>query len=79
MADWISAIVPAGGRGVRMGSNVPKQFLTLGDVPLLVHALQHLSPVPSFLKLFWSFQKTIVPIAVIKLYLSMVSRKYPRL
>ena len=40
MADWISAIVPAGGRGVRMGSNVPKQFLTLGDVPLLVHALQ---------------------------------------
>lgn len=40
MADWISAIVPAGGRGVRMGSDVPKQFLTLGDVPLLVHALQ---------------------------------------
>ena len=40
MADWISAIVPAGGRGVRMGSNVPKQFLALGDVPLLVHALQ---------------------------------------
>ena len=40
MADWISAIVPAGGRGLRMGSNVPKQFLALGDVPLLVHALK---------------------------------------
>ena len=40
VADWISAVVPAGGRGVRMGSNVPKQFLALGDVPLLVHALQ---------------------------------------
>ena len=40
MADWVSAGVPAGGRGMRMGSNIPKQFLTLGDVPLLVHALQ---------------------------------------
>ena len=40
MADWVSAVVPAGGRGMRMGSNIPKQFLTLGDVPLLVHALQ---------------------------------------
>ena len=40
MADWISAVVPAGGRGVRMGSDVPKQFLTLGDIPLLVHALK---------------------------------------
>ena len=40
MADWVSAVVPAGGCGMRMGSNIPKQFLTLGDVPLLVHALQ---------------------------------------
>ena len=40
VADWISAVVPAGGRGVRMGSDVPKQFLTLGDIPLLVHALK---------------------------------------
>lgn len=40
MADWVSAIVPAGGCGERMGSNVRKQFLTLGGVPLLVHALR---------------------------------------
>ena len=40
MADWIAAIVPAAGRGVRMGAGVSKQFLTLGGVPLLVHALQ---------------------------------------
>ena len=40
MADWIAAVVPAAGRGVRMGAGVPKQFLTLGGVPLLVHALQ---------------------------------------
>ncbi len=40
MADWIAAVVPAAGRGVRMGAGVPKQFLTLGGVPLLVHSLQ---------------------------------------
>jgi 2-C-methyl-D-erythritol 4-phosphate cytidylyltransferase len=40
VADWVTAVVPAAGRGVRMGTGVPKQFLTLGSVPLLVHALQ---------------------------------------
>lgn len=40
MDEWVAAVVPAGGRGVRMGTNVPKQFLSLGGVPLLVHALQ---------------------------------------
>jgi len=40
VADWIAAVVPAAGRGVRMGAGVPKQFLSLGGVPLLVHALQ---------------------------------------
>jgi len=40
VADWIAAVVPAAGRGVRMGAGVPKQFLTLGGVPLLVHSLQ---------------------------------------
>jgi 2-C-methyl-D-erythritol 4-phosphate cytidylyltransferase len=32
--------VPAAGRGHRMGSNTPKQFLTLGGLPLLVHSLR---------------------------------------
>lgn len=40
MAEWVAAVVPAAGRGVRMGAGVPKQFLTLGGVPLLVHALK---------------------------------------
>ena len=40
MAEWVAAVVPAAGRGVRMGAGVPKQFLTLGGVPLLVHSLQ---------------------------------------
>lgn len=36
------ALVPAAGRGFRMGSHVPKQFLTLGGQPVLVHALRTL-------------------------------------
>lgn len=38
--EWVAAIVPAGGRGVRMGSRTPKQFLQLAGVPLLVHSLR---------------------------------------
>jgi len=33
------ALVVAGGRGARMGGGIPKQFLRLGKLPLLVHAL----------------------------------------
>jgi 2-C-methyl-D-erythritol 4-phosphate cytidylyltransferase len=34
------ALVPAAGRGLRMGGNVPKQFLVLGGQPLIVHSLR---------------------------------------
>lgn len=34
------AIIPAGGAGRRMGSGVPKQYLPLAGVPVLVHTLQ---------------------------------------
>ena len=40
MDEWVAAVVPAGGYGTRMGNETPKQFLQLGDVPLLVHALR---------------------------------------
>ena len=36
------AIVPAGGLGVRLGGRVPKQYLTVGGVPLLVRTLRAL-------------------------------------
>ena len=38
--EWVAAVVPAGGCGTRMGNGTPKQFLQLGDVPLLIHALR---------------------------------------
>lgn len=44
-----TAIVAAGGTGVRMGGRVPKQYLPLGGVPLLVHTLRALARAPSVL------------------------------
>ena len=35
----VSAIIPAAGLGIRMGSNVPKQFLLLDGKPILHHTL----------------------------------------
>src|SRR5690348_15542680 len=39
-APRTAAVVPAAGRGLRMGGATPKQFLTLGGLPILVHALR---------------------------------------
>lgn len=33
------AIIPAGGAGVRMGSDIPKQYLELRGIPIIVHTL----------------------------------------
>lgn len=38
----VAAIVPAAGRGLRMGGSVPKQFLSIGGLPLVVHSLRAL-------------------------------------
>ena len=45
--EHITAIVPAGGRGERMGSDQPKQYLSLGGRPVLWHVLAHLEAAPS--------------------------------
>jgi len=33
------AIIPAGGSGTRVGGDIPKQYLMLGGMPILVHTL----------------------------------------
>ena len=38
----VSAIIPAAGMGIRMGSNIPKQFLLLDGKPILHHTLSAL-------------------------------------
>ncbi|MDH4098700.1 MAG: 2-C-methyl-D-erythritol 4-phosphate cytidylyltransferase [Nitrospira sp.] len=42
----VVALVPAAGRGLRMGGSVPKQFLALGGEPLVVHSLRVLQASP---------------------------------
>src|SRR3989339_458556 len=34
------AIIPAGGAGKRMGAGLPKQYLSLHGIPILVHTLR---------------------------------------
>ncbi|HET9177807.1 MAG TPA: 2-C-methyl-D-erythritol 4-phosphate cytidylyltransferase [Terriglobia bacterium] len=36
----VLAIIPAAGAGVRMGSETPKQFLSIDGVPIVVHTLR---------------------------------------
>ncbi len=38
--DYLSVIIVAGGQGRRMGGSIPKQFLLLGDRPILMHTVQ---------------------------------------
>jgi 2-C-methyl-D-erythritol 4-phosphate cytidylyltransferase len=39
-APRTAALVPAAGRGLRMGGPIPKQFLSLGGHPLIIHSLR---------------------------------------
>ena len=41
-----AALIPAAGRGQRMGLNVEKQFLHLGGKPLLAHTLARFEATP---------------------------------
>ena len=36
----VAALIPAGGRGTRLGARTPKQYLVLGGAPLLIHTLR---------------------------------------
>lgn len=38
------AVIVAGGRGLRMGGDLPKQFLPIGGKPVLMHTLEHFAP-----------------------------------
>ena len=42
----VVALVPAAGRGLRMGGSVPKQFLSIGGEPLIVQSLRILHAAP---------------------------------
>jgi 2-C-methyl-D-erythritol 4-phosphate cytidylyltransferase len=42
----VVALVPAAGRGLRMGGSVPKQYLSIGGEPLIVQSLRTLQAAP---------------------------------
>lgn len=58
-----SVIIVAGGSGSRMSSDIPKQFLLIGNRPILMHTIKRFSDyektiqiilvLPSFQQLFW--------------------------
>lgn len=45
--DRITALIPAGGVGTRVGSRTPKQFLELGGGPILAQTVGHFARHPS--------------------------------
>ena len=49
MTIW--AVLPAAGIGRRMGSTIPKQYLTIDGAPLILHALRRLSAVSEIQKI----------------------------
>ena len=48
----VLAIIPAAGAGVRMGSETPKQFLSLEGVPIVVHTLRKFNDAESIDEIF---------------------------
>jgi 2-C-methyl-D-erythritol 4-phosphate cytidylyltransferase len=46
------AIIPAGGAGRRMGGDIPKQFLPLAGIPVLVHTLRAFQHTPIIDEIF---------------------------
>ena len=49
------AVIPAGGRGLRFGSQVPKQYMTVAGMAVLDHVLH------AFLE-FHVFETIVVPV-----------------
>ncbi len=43
----VAALIPAAGKGLRMGNQTPKQFLSLGSYPVIVHSLRTIHSIPS--------------------------------
>ena len=46
MDNKVTAIIVAGGTGERMKSDVPKQFLELGDKPVIIHTIEKFEKSP---------------------------------
>jgi len=63
----ISAIIAAGGSGVRMNAEVPKQFLQLHDKPIIIHTLERFAGCPEVQKVILVIPEKEIPAADILL------------
>ena len=45
----ITAVIIAGGRGVRMGQDIPKQFILLDGKPVIIYTLEVFEKHPLFI------------------------------
>jgi 2-C-methyl-D-erythritol 4-phosphate cytidylyltransferase len=68
----VTAIVAAGGQGLRMKGDAPKQFLMLGDRPILFHSLQRLAECPRVDDLI-----VVVPADHLKYTQTLLHEEYP--
>lgn len=50
------ALIVAGGKGLRMGGELPKQFLPIGGKPVLMRTIEAFIPVIRRYKLYWCFR-----------------------
>jgi 2-C-methyl-D-erythritol 4-phosphate cytidylyltransferase len=75
------AIIPAGGAGRRMGKGIPKQYLPLAGIPILVHTLQAFQRSPVIDEVFLAVSEGDIPevrqAIVVKYGLSKVSLILP--
>ena len=55
------AIIPAGGAGRRMGKGIPKQYLPLAGIPILVHTLQAFQRSPVVDEIFLAVPEGDIP------------------
>ena len=52
------AIIVAGGKGLRMGADIPKQFLPVGGKPVLMHTISRFHAYDKDLKVILVLPKT---------------------
>ena len=55
--DYI--IIVAGGKGLRMGSDIPKQFLPIGGKPVLMRTLERFRAYSSALQIILVLYRTV--------------------
>jgi 2-C-methyl-D-erythritol 4-phosphate cytidylyltransferase len=73
----VLAIIPAAGAGVRMGSETPKQFLSLEGVPIVVHTLRKFSDAESIDEIFLGVRPEDMERAYAELQKEQFSRRSP--